>query len=227
MRPRICVPVMERDVSRVVRSLRLLERHSPDFIEIRFDSMRSAPSVSDIRAATERPLIATNRRKAQGGLFQGTERARLQTLMEAAREEFDYVDLELETKDVRNTVRQIKRNGARVIISCHNGKYTPCEEALESILANEKHAGANVCKIVGTAKSYTDSLRCLRFVDKHARRTKLVCFSMGRLGIPSRILSPVLGGFFTFASFHTGQETAAGQIPIDELQTLYKELGVA
>jgi len=218
---------MERDLSRVVRSLRLLERHDPDFIEIRFDSMRSLPSLSAMRAATERPLIATNRSKAQGGLFRGTEKARLHTLMLAAREEFDYVDVELRTKDVRKTVRQMKRLGAKVIVSYHSEKLTPTEEALGSILVNEKRADADVCKIVGTARSYADSLRCLRFVDKHARRTKLVCFSMGRLGIPSRILSPMLGGYFTFASLCAGEETAAGQIPIDELQTLYKELGVA
>jgi 3-dehydroquinate dehydratase-1 len=227
MRPKICVPVMERSVSKVVRSLRLLERHDPDFIEIRFDTMRSPSSLSEIRDATERPLIATNRSKTQGGLFRGTERARLETLMQAAREEFDYVDVELRTKDAHRVVRQMKRHGAKVIVSYHSEKLTPTEERLESILVNEKRVGADVCKIVGTAKSYSDSLRCLRFVDKHARRTKLVCFSMGRLGIPSRILSPILGGFFTFASFRTGRETAAGQIPIDELQTLYEELGVA
>ena len=227
MRPKICVPVMERSVSKVVRSLRLLERHDPDFIEIRFDTMRSPSSLSEIRAATERPLIATNRSKTQGGLFRGTERARLDTLMQAAREEFDYVDVELRTKDAHRVVRQMKQHGAKVIGSYHSEKLTPTEERLESILVNEKRVGADVCKIVGTAKSYSDSLRCLRFVDKHARRTKLVCFSMGRLGISSRILSPILGGFFTFASFRTGRETAAGQIPIDELQTLYEELGVA
>jgi 3-dehydroquinate dehydratase type I len=121
----------------------------------------------------------------------------------------------------------MKRHGAKVIVSYHSEGLTPTEERLESILVNEKRVGADVCKIVGTAKSYSDSLRCLRFVDKHTRSTKLVCFSMGRLGIPSRILSPILGGFFTFASFRTGRETAAGQIPIDELQTLYEELGVA
>jgi 3-dehydroquinate dehydratase type I len=189
--------------------------------------MRSPSSLSEIRAATERPLIATNRSKTQGGLFRGTERARLETLMQAAREEFDYVDVELRTKDAHRVVRQMKRHGAKVIVSYHSEKLTPTEERLESILVNEKRVGADVCKIVGTAKSYSDSLRCLRFVDKHTRRTKLVCFSMGRLGIPSRILSPILGGFFTFASFRTGRETAAGQIPIDELQTLYEELGVA
>jgi 3-dehydroquinate dehydratase type I len=147
--------------------------------------------------------------------------------MQAAREEFDYIDVELRMKDVRKTVRKMKRLGAKVIVSYHSDKLTPTEEALGSILVNEKRAGADVCKIVGTAKSYADSLRCLRFVDKHGRRTKLVCFSTGRLGIPSRILSPIFGGYFTFASFGTGRETAAGQIPINELQTLYKELGVA
>jgi 3-dehydroquinate dehydratase I len=227
MRPKICVPVMERNVSKVVRSLRLLERHDPDFIEIRLDTMRSPSSLSEIRAATERPLIATNRGKTQGGLFRGTERARLETLVQAAREDFDYVDVELRTKDAHRVVRQMKRHGAKVIVSYHSEKLTPTEERLESILVNEKRVGADVCKIVGTAKNYSDSLRCLRFVDNHARRTKLVCFSMGRLGIPSRILSPILGGFFTFAAFRTGRETATGQIPIDELQTLYEELGVA
>jgi 3-dehydroquinate dehydratase len=50
---------------------------------------------------------------------------------------------------------------------------------------------------------------------------------MGRLGIPSRVLSPIFGAYFTFASSSSGRETAAGQIPIDNLRALYKELGVA
>jgi 3-dehydroquinate dehydratase type I len=160
-------------------------------------------------------------------MFHGTEKMRLETLMQAAREEFDSIDVELKTKNVRMTVREIKRHGAEAIVSYHNEKLTPTEEALESILVNEKRAGADICKIIGTARNYADGLRCLRFVDKYARKTKLVCFSMGALGVPSRILSPILGGYFTFASFRTGRETAAGQIPIAELRTLYKELGMA
>jgi 3-dehydroquinate dehydratase type I len=227
MRPRICVPVMERTVSIVVKSLRQLERHDPDFIEIRFDAMGSPPPLSVIRNTTHRPLIATNRSKAQGGLSRAAERARLDTLIQAAREEFDYVDVELKTKDVRKTVRRMKQYGARVIVSYHDKRLTHTQQALESILLKEKRAGADVCKIVGTAKTYADNLRSLRFVEKHARRTKLVCFSMGKLGIPSRILSPVFGAYFTFASARLGRESAVGQIPIDELRTLYQELGLA
>jgi 3-dehydroquinate dehydratase type I len=227
MRPRICVPVMERTVSSVVKSLRQLERHDPDFIEIRFDSMGSPPPLSVIRNTTHRPLIATNRSKAQGGLSRVGERARLETLMQAAREEFDYVDVELKTRDVRKAVRRMKQYGARVIVSYHDERLTRSEQALKSILLKEKRAGADVCKMVGRAKTYADNLRSLRFVEKHARRTKLVCFSMGKLGIPSRILSPVFGAYFTFASARLGRESALGQIPIDELRTLYQELGLA
>jgi 3-dehydroquinate dehydratase type I len=152
---------------------------------------------------------------------------RLETLTHAAQEGFDYVDVELKTGDVHTAIRQLKQHGARVIVSYHNEKLTPIEATLTSILASERRAHADICKIVGTAKNPHDSLRCLRFVDKHARKTRLICFCMGTLGIPSRILSPLLGAYFTFASFGTGRETAAGQNPIDELQTLYKELGVA
>jgi len=227
MRPKICVPVMENSVSRTVRSLRLLERHDPDFIEIRFDSMKSPAGSSEIRSATERPLIATIRSKGQGGLFRGTRATSLEGLRQAVRDGFDYVDVELNTKDVRAAVHQLKQHGAKVIVSYHNTKLTPTDQTLESILANEIRAGADVCKIVTTARSDANNLRCLRFLEKHAKETKLVCFCMGKLGIPSRILSPILGGYFTFASLRSGRETASGQIPISELRTLYKEMGVA
>ena len=227
MRPRICVPVMEKTVERTVRSIRLLERHDPDFVEVRFDLMKSPSPLSRIRDATERPLIATNRSKMQGGRLPRTEDSKLETLLHAAQEGFDYVDIELNTRNARGVIRDLKQYGAGAIVSYHNEKLTPTEATLESILTSERRVGADICKIVATAKSYRDNLRCLTLVDEHARKTKLVCFSMGTLGITSRILSPILGAYFTFASYRAGRETAAGQIPIRELQTLYKELGVA
>jgi len=227
MRPRICVPIMEKNVKKAARTVRLLDRHDPDLIELRFDLMKSASSFSMIRDATERPLIATNRSKTQGGHFSGTQQNRLGTLMSAAREGFDYVDIELTSKDDRRVIHNVREDGAEIIISHHNSKLTPTESALKSILEKEGRAGADICKIVCTARSYRDSLRCLKFVEKYATEAKLVCFCMGKHGISSRVLSPLFGGYFTFASFRPGLETAPGQIPIDELRSLYKELGVA
>jgi 3-dehydroquinate dehydratase type I len=97
--------------------------------------------------------------KGQGGLFRGTEATSLEALTQAARDGFDYVDVELNTKDAHTKVHQLKQHGAKVIVSYHNTKLTPTDQALESILENEARAGADVCKIVSTARTYADNLR--------------------------------------------------------------------
>jgi 3-dehydroquinate dehydratase len=48
---------------------------------------------------------------------------------------------------------------------------------------------------------------------------------MGEAGKASRLLSPLFGAFFTFASLEKGDETASGQMSIGEMRTLYQVLG--
>jgi 3-dehydroquinate dehydratase len=43
----------------------------------------------------------------------------------------------------------------------------------------------------------------------------------------SRLLSPVFGSFFTFASLERGAETAPGQMTVQELRTAYELLGLS
>jgi len=219
---KICVSVMERTIRRTVEALKKLEKYDPDLFEIRLDLMKDTSSLAAIRGSANLPMIATIRRRDDGGFFHGTEAARLETLIQAAKAGFDYVDVEQNTKKVSKSVRRLQREGAKVIVSYHNTKTTPGTTVLESILKREKRAGADVCKIVTTARKTYDSLRCLEFVNTHARDVKLVCFAMGRLGTPSRILSPVFGAYFTFASSAIGKETASGQMPIGELRALYR-----
>jgi 3-dehydroquinate dehydratase len=45
---------------------------------------------------------------------------------------------------------------------------------------------------------------------------------MGNYGKISRVASPFFGGFFTMASIKKGDETAKGQLTIDELKTIYQ-----
>jgi 3-dehydroquinate dehydratase len=44
---------------------------------------------------------------------------------------------------------------------------------------------------------------------------------MGPLGLASRLLSPLAGGDFTFASLSEGAESAPGQVTAEELRKLY------
>jgi 3-dehydroquinate dehydratase type I len=218
---------MERTVQRTIKVLNQVEKQDPDLLEIRLDQLRDTSSISEIRKATDRVIIATNRPKDERGFFSGKEEARLRSLFEAAEAGFDYVDVDLNTKSVSKLVDQLNKDGAETIVSYHNHMEMPGPHALESILKREKTVGADICKIVTTARSYEDNLSSLIFLNKHAKKTKLVCFAMGRMGIPSRVLSPVYGAYFTFASSGLGRQTAAGQMPLSRLRAIYEEFGIS
>jgi 3-dehydroquinate dehydratase len=49
---------------------------------------------------------------------------------------------------------------------------------------------------------------------------------MGERGKISRLLSPLFGAYFTFASLGQGSQTAAGQMSISEMKTAYTLLGM-
>jgi 3-dehydroquinate dehydratase type I len=78
---------------------------------------------------------------------------------------------------------------------------------------------------VTTAKRMEDNLTALNFTSAASSKAKLVCFCMGELGKVSRLLSPLFGGFFTFASLERGSETASGQITIQKMKSTYALLG--
>jgi 3-dehydroquinate dehydratase/shikimate dehydrogenase len=45
------------------------------------------------------------------------------------------------------------------------------------------------------------------------------------MGLLSRVLSPLAGGYFTYASIETGKESAPGQITVKELIKTYQIIG--
>jgi 3-dehydroquinate dehydratase len=47
---------------------------------------------------------------------------------------------------------------------------------------------------------------------------------MGTAGKYSRIISPILGGYLTFAVLEAGQESAPGQLTVQELLSVWKIL---
>jgi 3-dehydroquinate dehydratase type I len=97
---------------------------------------------------------------------------------------------------------------------------------LQEVLKKEIVSGAEVCKIITTANRVEDNITTLNFVSKASKNAKIVCFSMGELGKPSRLLSPLFGAFFTIASLQRGKETAKGQLTFQEMRRLYQALGM-
>jgi 3-dehydroquinate dehydratase type I len=111
-------------------------------------------------------------------------------------------------------------------VSFHDFAKTLSLSELNSVLEREIASGAGICKIVTTAKRIEDNLTVLNFTSAACSRAKVVCFAMGELGKVSRLLSPLFGGYFTFASLERGSETATGQMTIQEMKATYKLLGL-
>ncbi|MCW3979448.1 MAG: type I 3-dehydroquinate dehydratase [Candidatus Bathyarchaeota archaeon] len=222
--PRICVVVTACDVAEAIDTIRRTRPLLPDLIEIRLDYMETLGDLGPIREATGVPLIATNRRSNQGDNPAGPEADRIAVLLQACESGFDYVDLEIETVGVGELAEKVKALGAGVIVSFHDFETTPEKERLEEILRDELSAGADICKIVGTSNIPGDNLTYLNLLRENAG-VEMVSFGMGGAGILSRVLSPLVGGAFTYASAETGSESAPGQLTISELREIYRIMG--
>jgi len=225
MKIEIAVTIPAETLNGVLALTRKAERYEADYIEVRLDSLRRIEGLERIANSTDLPVIATNRKRSEGGRFKGTEKERIEILIEAARKGFDYVDIELSTENVGTIAREIRKAGSRPIISFHDFDGMLPEHELENILGREIDAGAYICKLVCSATKIEDNCSLLSFISKVRGRARVVCFAIGRLGIPSRILSPLHGSAFTFASIRKGLESATGQLTISELRKIYNLMG--
>ncbi len=227
MTPKICVSICPKTLTEAQRLIDESEKNQADLIEVRFDLFKKLDEIANLAAYGKKPKIATNKpHGSTDGMFTGTEHERRKTLLNAAKAGFEYVDIELSTHDLEEFSRQIKKTSAKTVVSFHDFSGTPNLSKLKEILKEEINAGADVCKIITTAKNLENNLTVLDFVSSVSSITRIVSFAMGELGKTSRFLSPLFGGFFTFASLKKGNETATGQMTIGEMKTAYKILGL-
>lgn len=226
MTVKICVSIMPKSLDEALRLIEKSEQHGADFIEVRLDQIDDFKGLKDTTGCAKTPLIVTVRTPKCGGKFLRKERERAKILLNAASSGFKYADIELDARSLKEVVKNLLTLGVKPIISFHDFEKTPERTELRRILKSEIEEGADICKIVTTAQSLQDNLTLLQFLYNESGKAKIVCFAMGPLGKPSRLLSPIYGAYFTIASLEHGMETAAGQMTIEELKTAYKALGV-
>jgi 3-dehydroquinate dehydratase-1 len=223
--PKICMVVTARDTVGVVETIERAQTHCPDLIEIRLDYLEGPYDLDAIRGASELPLIATNRGTDQGGLSTETDSERMGPVIGACEAGFEYADIELALPQTGQIAVNVKDLGARAILSHHDFCGTPPRERLNEIMNGMLEAGADICKIVGTATSQGDNLTYLSLIQENPS-VSLVSFGMGRTGILSRVFSPLLGASYTYASSEVGRESAPGQLTVQELRQIYGMMGI-
>jgi 3-dehydroquinate dehydratase type I len=222
---RICVSILPKEMTEALNLIEKAEKAHSDFIEIRLDCFEESRNLKDLKESTRIPLIATNKLVNEKGFFVGTEAERQQTLIKAAKNGFEYIDIDSSSPKCSETIRQLKEFEAKPIVSYHNYDGVIDAFKMEKILNEHIVQGAAVSKIVTTARQVDDNLPVLSFVSFASAKSKLVCFCMGEKGKVSRLLSPMFGAYFTFASLE-GDSTAPGQMSIAEMRNAYALLGV-
>ena len=208
------------------KALRAVEEANglADLIELRVDYLKGV-ELEKLLKAGEKPFVVTNRRRAEGGRYRGDEKSRLATLREAADLGAAFVDVEMRTE--QSLLRELikNKNGTRIILSFHDFQKSLSGGELRKLLDRMIQHGADVAKIVTSARAWDDNLKTLALIA-HARKRgqDIVTFCMGEKGKMSRIFSPFMGAAWTYASLGRTRGSAPGQLTVTEMREIWERL---
>jgi 3-dehydroquinate dehydratase/shikimate dehydrogenase len=236
---KICVAIIGSTAAEMIEKANAVVKETP-FLEFRLDyldkPLLALPKLKSFFAGnTAATGIATCRRTANGGKFSGSLAAELEILSKAAATGFLLVDLELESAESlkKGELQKLRETGAALIISHHDFNAT---KDLEGIYKRIEPFQPDFVKIVPTAKSLTDNVTLMRFIERMNEHSNIIGICMGDAGIISRVLGLRAGSAFTFAAATSGEETGPGQIAartlietyrIDQVDAATKVYGVA
>lgn len=212
-KPRICAVIVNNDLEAVKEIEPFV-----DLFEVRIDLI--GDGWQELVKQLKKPWIACNRRVDEGGRWEGDEASRIAKLLKAIELGADIIDLELRTTNLKPAIELIKKR-AKCLLSFHELERTPPLNSMREIIQRQLEAGADVCKVVTTAQRFEDNLTILQLISEFSR-TRIVSLAMGPLGFASRVLCPLVGGDFTYASIKQGKESASGQITVRDLINIYE-----
>ncbi len=222
---KICIPIMAENVE---SALRKMKRAFPvaDILELRIDRIGDV-NLKRLLERKKENILVTNRRKEEGGGFAGKEMERVALLREAASLGAGYVDIEAGTDvalihELKEAIRK-SGQGTRLIVSHHDLRRTPGTRSLRKKLDECAAAGADIVKIVTSARAMEDNLRVLSLISAGRKKgVVVIAFCMGEMGRVSRVMAPLFGSFLTFASLDKGEESAPGQFTAEEMRKILK-----
>ena len=197
-----------------------------NFLEFRLDylpkPLLALPKLKQfLHERGEVTAIATCRRASTGGKFKGTIAAELEILEKAASSGFHLVDVELQTAEAIKHVQldKLRSHSAALIISYHDFSTT---KDLDGIFERIQPYQPEFIKIVSTAKTLSDNVTMMRFLERTRDMANLIGICMGDQGLISRVLGLRAGSVFTFAAATAGEETGPGQIAARTLEEVYR-----
>ena len=207
----IAIPITASKANEAIKDIREASGMA-DLIELRLDLIK------DINENNLKKLLANKKRK----IIVTDRKNRLNLIKKAIELKADFIDLDVSMGE--KTIKKVinTKKNTKIIISFHNFKKTS-EKEINDKFEKIKKLNPNIIKIVAFANSINDNLIIFDLIKKSIKqRKKIIAFCMGEKGEISRILSPLLGSFLTFASLKKGKESAPGQIEAGILKNVYR-----
>ena len=215
----ICIPIVGPSMSKAREQITSAVEIA-DVLEFRLDLIETY-ELNALLDASSLPVIVTNRSKLDGGQFKWEDEDRVQSLRDALKAGADYVDIEVSTpREILQPLLE-ESDPTQIILSYHDFSHTP--EDFNPLYETMCEMPGEIIKIVTYARDLHDNLKMFELLKRAKQeKQKLIGLCMGNLGEISRILSPLFGGFLTFGSLATGQESAPGQMPAITLKDIYR-----
>ena len=176
-RPKICVPIAEREEEEILSAAREIRTSPADMVEWRADWFDGISDPERIRSVLERlrnalgelPLLFTFRTSGEGGEKEIDVPAYVSLNESAARSGMaDLVDVEAFTESgaAEKIIEEAHSAGVRVIASNHDFYKTPSREEIISRLVKMQDMGADIAKIAVMPQSRKDVLTLLAATEE-------------------------------------------------------------
>lgn len=244
IKPKICVPLMGKDLHELNALIKKLTGATFDLVEWRVDGLEVTPSdqeflriLKDLRAHLgAAPILLTYRTALEGGNGDLDPEHYCNLLKMAIQSGcVDLLDVELQMIEnhyvlMNPCLLECKKRGIELVISKHDFKGTPSLKVLESWADKMRYFGADVLKIAVMAESKSDALKVMALSElenKKSPELQTVFIAMGNAGLITRYAAEFMGSALVFASLDAG--TGPGQMPIkqtsDALDLLHQIMG--
>jgi len=225
----LAVPIAGKNLQDCKEQITAAVKAGAEMLELRTDYINALNTdklkeLVESAKKTALPIIITSRDPIEGGQNNLNPSIRKQILTEAIKFGADFIDCEYANfikKDFGDDIKKAltESSKTKLILSAHNftGPFEDLDSIYEEIFA--AFPGA-IAKTAYQANHINDCFGAFDVLKKYGRKSIAIC--MGQAGIISRIIAKKLDAFLTFASTRQNQETAAGQLTIEEMKKRYR-----
>jgi 3-dehydroquinate dehydratase type I len=222
---KLCIPLKASGINELLQKIEEAGTQA-DIVELWLGELsREKLDWDALFAVKKTPYLLNCKGQKEGGNFQGTDQKKLEILLEGSQRGAEYVDLHFEFPEELITKFIQEKGGTDLILSAHFFQNTPEIDTLKSLADTMQNLGADIVKIATTATEERDLSTIMKLtMYLRERERRFIVLSMGALGKPSRIITPLLGGEMMFAALSDEEITAPGQMTAVEMHRIMSAL---